>query len=137
MVLVIICVTPITPAIAKLPVNRYAIKNVAPEPVTRQLMVLTKLLRGESANKRLVIDYFHATFATNVPFLNAIFYSALRGYWHIDVKVFYQVFITVLKYSPDQITFAVLCVVSYVISVHNMFLTACLRLAIVLVSLWH
>jgi hypothetical protein len=48
MVLVIICVMPITPAMAKLPINRYAIKNVALEPVTRQLMVLTKLLRGAS-----------------------------------------------------------------------------------------
>jgi hypothetical protein len=48
MVLVTICVTPITPATARLPVNRYAIANVAPEPVMRQLMVLTKLLRGAS-----------------------------------------------------------------------------------------
>jgi hypothetical protein len=46
MVLVIICVTPITPAIAKLPINRYAIKNVADDPVTRQLTVLTMLRRG-------------------------------------------------------------------------------------------
>ena len=48
MVLDIICVIPITPAIAKLPVSRYAIKKVALDPVTLQLMVLTKLLRGAS-----------------------------------------------------------------------------------------
>jgi hypothetical protein len=48
MVLDTICVTPIIPAAARLPVIKYAIKNVAEEPVILQLMVLTKLLYGES-----------------------------------------------------------------------------------------
>jgi hypothetical protein len=46
MVLEIICVMPIIPATAKLPVSRYAIKKVALDPVKRQLTVLTMLLRG-------------------------------------------------------------------------------------------
>jgi hypothetical protein len=46
MVFDIICVTPMTPAMAKLPVSRNAIKNVADEPVSRQLMVLTMLRLG-------------------------------------------------------------------------------------------
>jgi hypothetical protein len=46
MVLEIICVMPITPAMAKLPVSRNAIKNVADEPVSRQLIVLTMLRLG-------------------------------------------------------------------------------------------
>lgn len=48
MVLEISCVLPIMLAMAKLPVIRYAIKNVALDPVMRQLMVLTMLLRGAS-----------------------------------------------------------------------------------------
>ena len=42
------CTTPITPAIAKLPVMMYAIKNVADEPVTRQVTVFTILLVADS-----------------------------------------------------------------------------------------
>jgi hypothetical protein len=39
---------PITPAIAKFPVIMYAIKNVAEDPVTRQVTVFIILLAEES-----------------------------------------------------------------------------------------
>ena len=43
-----ICIKAIEPAAAKLPDIKYEIKNVAPEPVNRQLAVLTKLRKGRS-----------------------------------------------------------------------------------------
>jgi 5'-3' exonuclease len=48
MLLDINCTTPITPAMAKLPVMMYAIKNVADDPVTRQVKVFTILLVVDS-----------------------------------------------------------------------------------------
>ena len=42
------CTTPIIPAMAKLPVMMYAIKNVDDEPVTRQVTVFTILLVVDS-----------------------------------------------------------------------------------------
>jgi hypothetical protein len=51
---------PITPAIAKLPVMMYAIKNVADDPVTRQVIVLIKLLLLVSL-KTKTLSYFSST----------------------------------------------------------------------------
>jgi 5'-3' exonuclease len=56
MLLDINCTTPITPAMAKLPVMMYAIKNVADDPVTRHVTVFTILRALESLNAHLLTD---------------------------------------------------------------------------------
>jgi hypothetical protein len=57
MVLDIICVTPIIPATAKLPVIAYAIKNVAVDPVIRQVTVFTTLLAAVSFKSHTLSDF--------------------------------------------------------------------------------
>jgi hypothetical protein len=72
-VLDINCIIPIVPATTKFPVRRYAIKKVADDPVTRQLMVFIKDLEYESA-KTHFLAYLCSRYSMHSFVKNLLFY---------------------------------------------------------------
>jgi len=66
------------------------------------------------------ISELHDSLALHVPFLYAIFYGAGTMHGHSDPEITHQMLDTVFEYPPDQIGFAMCCVVAYVICGHDL-----------------
>jgi hypothetical protein len=89
MVLARICIKAMVPAMAQLPEISQEIKNVAPEPVTRQVTVLIRLRQWLSFNYSYTVHDAHVSFAGHIPFLYAIFQGRFAPQRNPYFKVLY------------------------------------------------